>query len=342
MKKKLKLALIGTDSLRGREIKRVLEQKDFPFRSINFFDDDVGEEYGKLTEFRGEPKIIYPINEDTLDMADIIFLAADKEVNKRIIQEALPRGKWVIDLNETFAAEGDSRVIVAGINDNKIPMEVPRLISNPHPASIFLSHMIHLIDQNLGLRKSIAFILQPVSAFDVTGMDELANQSAELLGGNSLSKKVFKEQIAFNLLSHVDTTDKNGFTSVEKQIRSETKKIFENDKLPLSLTMVQAPVFHTYSIMIYIEVSEKAEIDDIRSLFNDSSYFHCFTNSDSCQVSSVSASGKNEIQIGEIKKDLDFPNGFWIWAIADNLTRGSALNGYEIASILNSINYEDK
>ena len=94
--------------------------------------------------------------------------------------------------------------------------------------------------------------------------------------------------------------------------------------------------------MMYIEVSKNAEIDTIRSVFNDSPYFHCFPISDSCQVSSVSVAGKNEIQIGEIKKDLVFPNGFWIWAIADNLTRGSALNGYEIASILNSLYEEDK
>ncbi|MBN2245340.1 MAG: hypothetical protein JW755_05810, partial [Candidatus Aminicenantes bacterium] len=137
-------------------------------------------------------------------------------------------------------------------------------------------------------------------------------------------------------------TDENGFTSVEKQIRSEIRKIFENDRLPFSLTLVQVPVFHTYSIMVYIEISKKAEIDSIQTVFNDSSYFHCFPISDSSQVSSVSAVGKNEIQIGEIKKDPVFPKSFWIWAIADNLTRGSALNGYEIASILNSIDQEDQ
>jgi aspartate-semialdehyde dehydrogenase len=143
-------------------------------------------------------------------------------------------------------------------------------------------------------------------------------------------------------LSHTEATDENGFTSVEKQIQSEIKKIFEDDQLPLSLTLVQVPVFHTYSIMVYIEISKKAEIDNIRSAFNNSSYFSCYPTSDSCPVSSISVAGKNEIQIGEIKKDLVFPMSFWIWAIADNLTLGSALNGYEIASILNSIINEDK
>ena len=224
MKKELKLALIGTDSLRGKEIKNVLEQRSFPVKSIMFFDDDVDTEYSKLTEFRGEPKIIYPIDEEALEMVDLIFLAADRKVNERIIRSILPLGKCIIDLNETYAGKDDPPVIVAGINDGKIPLETPCLISNPHPASIFISHMIYLIDQSLGLKKGIAFVLQPVSAFDVSGIDELANQSAELLGGDSLSKTLFNEQIAFNLLSHTEGTDENGFTSVEKQIRSEIKK----------------------------------------------------------------------------------------------------------------------
>ncbi len=337
MKKKLKLALVGTDSLRGKEIKNVLEKEAFPFKSIMFFDADVDMEYSKLTEFRGDPKIIYPIEDDSLKLADVIFLAAERKVNEQVIRETLSLDRWIIDLNETFAGKENFPVIVAGINDDKIPRKKPCLISNPHPASIFLSHMIHLIDQNFSLKKGIAFVLQPVSAFDALGIDELANQSAELLGGNSLSKTLFNEQIAFNFLSHTEATDENGFTSVEKQIRFEIKKIFENDQLPFSLTLVQAPIFHTYSIMVYIEISKKAEIDSIQSVFNDSSYFHCFSTSDSCQVSSVSVAGKKEIQIGEIKKDLVFPEGFWIWAVADNLTRGSALNGYEIASLLNSI-----
>ena len=342
MKNKLRLALIGTDSLRGKEMKNVLEKKDFPFKDIYFFDADVEKEYSKLTEFRGEPIVIYPIDQNMFDMVDLFFLAADKKVNEEIIREALHRGKWVIDLNETFAGKKDSSLIVAGVNDNKIPLVIPRLISNPHPAAIFLSHMIHLIDQNFGHKKSIAFVLQPVSAFDVPGIDELAQQSADLLGGNSLSKTIFNEQIAFNLLSHIESTEKNGFTSAENQIRSEIHKIFENDKLPLSLTMVQVPVFHTYSIMMHVEISKKTEIDALRSIFNNSSYFYCESPAELCPISSVTAAGKNEIQIGEIKKDPVFPMSFWIWAIADNLTLGSALNGYEIACILNSIADGDK
>lgn len=342
MKKKLRLALIGTDSLRGKEIKSVLEKKAFPFKSITFFDADVDEKFSKLTEFRGEPKIIYPLNKNLFDMVDLIFLAEERKVNEKIIREALLHGIWVIDLHETFAGRNDPPVIAAGINNNKIPWKSPGLISNPHPVALILSHLIHLIEGNFGLKKGISFILQPVSAFDEFGVDELANQSAEMLGGHSLSKNLFNEQIAFNFLSRTEAADKNGFTSVEKQIQSEIKKIFENDQLPLSLTLVQAPVFHTYSIMVHVEISKKIEIKDLRSLFNDSPYFLCDQPSESCHVSSVSAAGKDQILIGEIKKDLVFPKSFWIWAVADNLTFGSALNGYEIASLLNASNYEDK
>jgi len=333
-KKKLRLALVGTDSMRGKEIKNVLGRKKFPLKDIDFFDPDVKEEYSKLTNFREEPQVVHHIDKDSLLNADLVLLAAGKEVNRRFgILARREKRFQAIDLSETFNTEEKVPLVVAGVNDEIIGKEKPSLIANPHPVTVVLSHLFHIILKKFGILKAISFVLQPVSAFEESGIRELANQSFSLLSSSSMSKKVFKEQVAFNILSHIEQLDKNGFSSVERQITSEVGRVLSKSDLPFSLSLVQAPVFHTYSIMTYLELKKKADISGLRNLFKESAFFKL---SPSSLSSPVSVAGKEEIFVGQIKSDESLPNSFWIWTVADNLTRGSALNAFEIAKKIHS------
>jgi len=328
--KKFKLAVVGTDSLRGKEIKSILSQERIPLEKIDFFDPDVEEEYSKLTQFRGQAKVIHRLESDSLQSIDLVFLAADREVNREISTLAKKKKFQAIDLSETFNAEEKIPVVVAGVNDEIILKKRPPLIANPHPVTVILSHLFHLV-KRYGLSRAVTFILQPVSAFENAGIYELIDQSLALLNSKTMSKKVFKEQIAFNLLSHTEKLEKDGFSPVEKQIVKEIKRVLGDDEFPLSLSLIQAPVFHTYSIMVYLEIKKKINLQRLKDLFKESVFFKLYPPTISCPVSSVSVAGKEKIYVGQIKKEESFPNSFWIWTVADNLTRGSALNAFEIA-----------
>jgi aspartate-semialdehyde dehydrogenase len=214
------------------------------------------------------------------------------------------------------------------VNDEIISKKRPGLIANPHPVTVVLSHLFHVVLKEFGLLKAVSFILQPVSAYEESGIEELADQSYAFLSSSSLSKKVFKEQIAFNFLSHTERADKDGFSSVEKQITSEIKRVLHPRRFLLSLSMIQAPVFHSYSLMSYLELKRKTDIQGLKSLFRKHSFFKL---SPPTHSSPVSVAGEDKICIGQIKKEESFPNSFWIWTVVDNLTRGSALNAFEIA-----------
>lgn len=326
-----RLALVGTDSLRGRGMKEVLDCKRFPFDRIEFFDPDVEEEYSKLTQFRGEPRVILHLGEESLLGSDLVFLASDKKINRKVGSLARKQNFQAIDLSETFNSEKDIPIIVAGVNDDIILQEKPAIIANPHPVTVILSHLFYLVIQEFNLLKAVSFVLQPVSAFEESGIEELASQSFAILNSSSLTKKVFKTQIAFNLLSHTHPMDEDGFDAAERQIMAEIKRVLKNRDFPLTLSVIQAPVFHTYSIMAYLELEEGAEIKALKELFRSSSYFKLTSPTLSSPASCVSVAGKDKIYIGQIKKERSLANDFWIWSVADNLTLGSALNAYEIA-----------
>ena len=333
-KKPYKLVLIGTDSLRGKEIKNVLNNQKNPLGSLDFFDIDVEGEYSKLTRFRNEARVIFPLNEDALEDVDLVFLAADKQTSRKYGLLTKKKRIPAIDLSEAFAEDQKVPVVVSGINDKELLNKNSFLIANPHPAVIALSHILFVLRKSFGTEKAIVSVLQPVSAYDELGIKELANQSLSMLNSASFSKKVFKSQIAFNLLSQVKSIDKYGFSETEKQIKWEVKQVLGDKDFPLSLSLLQTPVFHSYSFMIYVELAKKTRIPLIEEKLKQSPYLKFIPPSLACPVSSVSVVGKDEIFMSQVKQDDSFPNCFWLWAAADNLTRGSALNAYEAARTL--------
>jgi aspartate-semialdehyde dehydrogenase len=320
--------------MRGKELSSLLEKRDLPATELDFFDPEAQEAYSMLTQFKGEARIVQHLKPGALDGEDLVFLASDKKTNKKYGLLA-GQGKYrAFDLEESFSLRENVFLAVSGVNDNRLLEENPYLLANPHPVSIFLSHFLHLIRRTFDLKSMISFILQPASAFGEPGIAELADQSAAILSSSNIVKKVFRSQAAFNLLSQTERVDKNGFSGVEKQIVFEVRRILGSRDLPLSLSLLQTPVFHTYSIMSFVELEKPAEKEKLEALFNESPYFQCFSPSTSCPVSSLNAAGKESIYIGQIKKDNTVPRGFWVWATLDNLTRGSALNALETAETI--------
>lgn len=325
------IALVGTETFLGKEMKNILERKNLPFNKIEFFDPGVEEEYSKLTEFKGEARVIQNLEENSLLTSDLVFLASEKKVNHKYGLEAYKHKYKAIDLKQTFNHDQSVPLVVAGVNHQIIFTENPSLVANPHPVSIILSHVFHLFKNNFGVLKALAFILQPVSVFEESGIEELANQSVSTLGSTSISKKVFPAQIAFNLLSHTETLDEKGFSPGEKQIMEEIKRVLGEKDFPISLSLVQAPVFHSYSIMSYIELKKEVGIKSLQNVFERSPYFHFLPPTPSRHASCVSVAGKEELYVGQIKEEEKFPSSFWMWIVADNITRGSTLNALEIA-----------
>jgi aspartate-semialdehyde dehydrogenase len=326
----IRVALIGTESFRGKEIKKVLEGKKFLLKKIEFFDPDVEQEYSKLTEFRGDPRVVLPLDDAAIADSDLVFLASDKKTNRMYGKLAAEKKFLAIDLNETFKKDKKVPVVVAGVNHNTVLNKKPSLIANPHPVTIVLALFLNVILKKFHPKKIAAFVLQPASAFEDAGIEELAAQSFAVLNSSSASKKTFKKQVAFNLCSDINLVDKEGFSSTEKQILSETKRVLDIRDLPLSLAIIQAPVFHTYAIMIHLELEERSDIPTLSELFKKSTHFKVASPSSTRPVSCLETAGKDKIYIGQIKKDYTFPNKYWVWTVTDNLTRGSALNAYEI------------
>jgi aspartate-semialdehyde dehydrogenase len=333
-KKALRFAIVGSETLRGREIKSVLSIKKFPLKSLEFFDPGVKEEYSQLTQFRDEPKVVHHLERKALEGLDLVFLASDARTNAAYGEGAAAAHYQAIDLAETFNARDDVPLIVAGVNDGSIRGKKIPLIANPNPVTIILSHLFHALEPEFGVAKALAFVLEPVSTFEVEGIQELADQSFAILNSSAMPKRVFRDQVAFNLLSRTEKPGRNGFSSREGRILAEVRRVLARADFPLSLSIVLAPVFHAHSVMTYIELGKETGMADIEASFRRTDSIRLTPAGPPGLISAVTVAGKDKIFVGQIKKAGSVPGGFWIWAVADNLTVGSALNAYGIARSL--------
>lgn len=328
--RQLRVALIGTDSLRAQEIKNLLSGGKLPLKSMEFYDPEVAEEYSKLTEFRDEPKVIHHPYPELLEGLDLVFLAADRETNRKFGQLARDRGFKAIDLEESFVDRSEVPLVVAGVNDQALDDPEVSLVSNPHPVTIFLSRVLAAIRTSHQIKKVLTVVLQPVSAYASAGIEELAEQSYALLSSTSLSHKIFGEQIAFNFLPEVEKADRDGFMASESQIIQEVRRVLEPD-FDFSLSLVQAPVFHVYSLAVYLELAEDVGLEQLQKAFRNRDIFHLQPAGSPRPVSNVRVAGQEKIFVGHLKKDRLLSGSYWLWVAADNLTVGSALNALEIA-----------
>jgi len=143
--KTFRVAIVGSETLRGKEIKSVLNIRRFPLFSLEFYDPGVDQEFSKLTQFREEPKVVHHLEPRSLAGLDLVFLAADVRTDTVYGELAGQMDYRAIDLSEAFNTRREVPVVVAGVNDAPVRSEKPRLIANPNPVTIILSHLFQAV-----------------------------------------------------------------------------------------------------------------------------------------------------------------------------------------------------
>ncbi len=158
-------------------------------------------------------------------------------------------------------------------------------------------------------------------------MDELHQQTVNLLSFQPLPKDVYDAQVAFNMLARYGQKSQPALDSVEARISRHYRKIAGDGAPRPSLTLLQAPIFHGYALALFLEMESSP---GIQALFQALAGDHvAIPGAEEDPPSNVSAAGQADIQLA-LKIDPAQPNGVWLWAAADNL-RISALTAVECA-----------
>jgi aspartate-semialdehyde dehydrogenase len=325
-----RVAIVGAATLKGKEIAEMLSERNFPAVDIRLLDDD--ESIGQLEAAGDEINFIQSLRSEQFTHVDFTFFAADASCARSNWKRARDAGSAIIDLSGALEQEPDAQVRSPWIERERGETRPPDLHPAPvvvaHPAATTLALLLLRAGKAGVLRSVVATVFEPASEQGQKGMDELHQQTVNLLSFQSLPKEVFDVQVAFNMVARYGQKSQLSLGSLESQVRSHYRKIAGPHALQPALLALQPPVFHGHALAIYLEVEQSATLGDLsQALAGD--HVSLIPAEEESQPNNVNTAGQSNILVS-LKTDAVNVNGFWLWATADNL-RIAALTAVECA-----------
>jgi aspartate-semialdehyde dehydrogenase len=327
-----RVAIVGAASLKGRELKDVLNERNFPSHDIRLLDDD--ESLGQLEAIGDEPTFIQGVLPEHMEGVDFAFFASDDKFTRNTWDMAKQAGSDIIDLS--FGLDGHNGVVLRAPWVERELGSVPRVdlagapVRIAHPGAMVLALLLIRASKVAKLARSIVTVFEPASERGKRGMDELHEQTVNLLSFQQLPKTVFDSQVAFNLIDRYGEKSLPALDTVVQRIQNDFKSIVHGKVDLPSLMLLQAPIFHGHAFSLYLELDRSAKLDEVTKAL-DGDHIN-LSQDDGDWPSNVNAAGQERVQV-VVRADAQRENGFWIWAASDNL-RVAAVAAVECAESL--------
>jgi aspartate-semialdehyde dehydrogenase len=313
-----RVAIVGAGSLRGKELAEVLNDRNFPSLDVKLLDDD--ESLGKLETVGDEVTFIQKVRAEEFRNIDFTFFAADPESARKTWKIARDAGSDVVDLS--YALEDESGAVVRSpwierqLGQPLVPELQPGPVVTAHPASVVLALMMLRVQKIAKVVRASATVFEPASEHGQKAMDELHQQTVNLLSFQQLPKSVFDAQVAFNMLARFGEQAVPALASIESRVRKHYRKIAGTSAPDLSLLLLQAPIFHGHAFSVYVEIDQLVDIQSISKALTGE-HINLTLGADDAP-SNVNAAGQSDIQLS-VLPDSTAPRSFWLWAASDNL-----------------------
>ncbi|MFN3739531.1 MAG: aspartate-semialdehyde dehydrogenase [Thermodesulfovibrionales bacterium] len=326
------VAVVGATGAVGEEMVLILEERDFPVRELRLFASE--RSIGKKIEFRNSEVPVETLNEDSFKGIDIALFSAGAERSKIWAPVAVRSGCIVIDNSSQWRMEPDVPLVVPEVNAHDLSWH-KGIIANPNCSTIQMVVALKPIHDVARIKRIVVTTFQSVSGTGKKAMDELLQQTTDLLNFRDIKCNVYPHQIAFNVLPHIDKFLENGYTKEEMKMVNETKKIMGDPSIRVTATTVRVPVFRCHSESVNIETEKKLTANEVRAILAGASGIIVFDAPEkNVYPLPVHVAGKDEVYVGRIREDESIENGINMWIVADNLRKGAALNAVQIAERL--------
>jgi aspartate-semialdehyde dehydrogenase len=327
-----RVAIVGAASLKGKEVAEVLSDRNFPSVDVKLLDDD--ESLGKLENVGDEVTFIQKVRADEFRNLDFTFFAGDAESTRKSWKMARDAGSTIVDLSFALEDEVEAAVRAPWIERQLGQAPVPQLQPGPvvvaHPAAVVLALLLLRLQKAGQVRSAVATVFEPASEHGQKGMDELHEQTVNLLSFQQLPKNIYDTQVAFNMVSRYGEQSVSVLATVERRVLKHYRQIAGKDAPVPSLLLLQAPIFHGHAFAVHVENEHVADVEKISQALTGEHVN--FTHGADDAPTNVNAAGQNDIQLSIIP-DSSHSSRFWLWAASDNL-RITASTAVECAETL--------
>lgn len=323
------LAVVGASGAVGLEFISLFSSRQTPISSIRLFTS-----YRSAgREFQVQDKMVQTqtIEPGSFEGVDYALFSAGADQAKEFAPQAVAEGAIVVDNSSAFRSDPNTPLVVPEINLDQITQDT-KIIANPNCCTIILLMGVAPLRSLGKIKRIIVSTYQSASGAGQAAMDELWNQTKDVIDGNEPKAEVMPHIFAFNLFNHDAAIGEDGYNGEESKMVSETRKILGDPDILVNPTCVRVPVLRAHSESITVEFEDEApSVEAAREAINafpgvklvddrEKNYFPM----------PIDANGQDDVLVGRIRKDISNPKALSLFVTGDQLRKGAALNALQI------------
>lgn len=321
----MKVALIGATGLVGQNMIDVLSNANFPV--TDFIPVASPASYGKKILFRGKEYAVISHEDALAQKPQLAIFSAGGDVSRKWAPEYAAQHCVVIDNSSAWRTEPDVPLVVPEVNISSIKNN-HTIIANPNCSTIQMVVAIAPIHRQYGIQRLVISTYQSVTGSGVKGMRQLKEEQEGLLA----SIPAYPHPIHENVIPHAGDFDMEGYTSEERKLEFETRKILDDNKIGITATVVRVPVLGGHSVAVNIQTGQAFQTEDIRYLLKACEGITVQDDPQNNQYPMpLFSQGLDQVFVGRIRRDFSMPNALNMWIVSDNLRKGAATNAVQIA-----------
>ena len=327
------IAIVRASGAVGQELLAVLEQRQFPCSELRLFGSE--RSAGRTYTFRGKEHTVQLLqHDDAFKGVDIAFVSAGAGVSRTYAEDITRFGTIMIDNSSAFRMEEDVPLVVPEVNAADALVRPRNIIANPNCTTIQMVVALQAIERLTHIKRVHVSTYQAASGAGAQAMKELENQYRQIVAGETPTVEKFAYQLAYNLIPHIDVFTENGYTKEELKMYHETRKIMHSD-IRVSATCVRVPSLRAHSESVWIETERPVSVAEAQAAFAAAPGCVLMDEPEKkIYPMPLFLSGRDEVFIGRVRKDLTDENGLSFWCVSDQIRKGAALNAVQIAEYL--------
>jgi aspartate-semialdehyde dehydrogenase len=329
------VAIAGATGAVGVELLACLEQRKFPLSELRLLAS--ARSVGKTMKFRGGDLQVQELTDKSLEGVDIALFSAGGAQSKRFAPAAVKAGAVVVDNSSAFRMDKEVPLVVPEINASALAQH-KGIIANPNCVAIVATTPLWPLHQKRRIKRIVMSTYQAASGAGAAAMEELSESTRAYLEGRAFQPKVLPHPYAFNVFSHNTKVDpETGYNEEETKVMNECRKIFGVPDLRVTATCVRVPVLRAHCIALNIEFEAPLSPAEARTILSNAPGVRVVDDLERNYFPMpVDASGKDEVLVGRIRKDVSDPTGssLSLFVAGDQLRKGAALNAVQIAERL--------
>jgi aspartate-semialdehyde dehydrogenase len=331
----MRVAVVGATGAVGSTMLGIMRERSFPADDVVAFASE--RSAGRTIDWGERSLTVVPLSDEAIQGFDLALFSAGSGVSEQWGQRFAAAGAVVVDNSSYWRMKDDVPLVVSEVNPGALATH-SGIVANPNCSTMQMVVALKPILDRAGIERIVVSTYQAVSGTGQRAVEELHDQTRAVLEATDIpSAQVYPHQIAFNAIPQVESfKDGDDYTTEERKMMAETRKILGRDDIAISATCVRIPVYTGHSESVNVQTREELSPEDCRELLAGAPGVNVLdAPGDAIYPVAIDAAGGDDVLVGRIRRDPSRARCLNLWVVGDNLRKGAALNAVQLAELLN-------